>query len=444
MLDTATTGAISACSSLPLAAAAKVHEPSVSEIAWRERLIELMRPQLLNHEPVSFDDLVTRMAGADPMLVWSLLHDAAGSGSHRLGNRARLTIRESQRQMSAPLADTDPDLPAPHPLDYEWRFTRPTRQTLMERALAHSPRSILLLGCPTVALTLLSQHPELPVTLVDDNPALPELTDIIGRRSSTYRQLRVDLIANPGVTTGIDADVVIADAPFYPDAMDAFLQAATAGARHRARLLFVLPRFGSRPSAESDVALFYRRAAMSGLRLIRTDKGAVRYLTPPFEEKALRSAGLPNVAHGWRSADLAAFLRARASEPAVATTASERDRWQEVIAGGKRWRVRNDQGGSTVVIGLYPNASGSRVLDTVSRRDVRRHNANVCTNDNEFYATANPALFIQILDSIATGNDPIRRVEDSIGRVLSPDECDEVNLVCSLIGSLPTASTCRE
>jgi hypothetical protein len=306
---------------------------------------------------------------------------------------------------------------------------------LADAALATSPRSILLLGCPTIAITLLSRRSDIHLTLVDDNPALPLLSEFVKGDHPSYRQIRADLISHPEVTAGLRADVVIADAPFYPDAMTGFLHSAVAGARRHGRIFFALPGFGSRPTAGTDVRSFNRLARESGLEHISTQQGGVRYLRPPFELNAHRIAGLLSVEDDWRAADLAMFSRgtdqAKLAKPAYL---SERSRWHEVVVSGKRWRVRVDEDSSTAVEGLLRKVATTTVLDTVSRRDNRRHLANVCTNDNEFFVTTNPSLLLQVLSSIVSGHDPAVRVGESLGRSLSPTEHGEVHVVRELLG----------
>jgi hypothetical protein len=400
--------------------------------AWRARLLQ-RATRLLLERRCSFDVLVSHMAGADPMVVRSLLMELAHTGSTRLRSRVAATISDCERSTPEVAVASDPQLPMPHPLDYEWRFTPSTRQDLARWAMASAPQSILLLGCPTVALVLLLQRCAAHVTLIDDNPALPLLNELVGHRHVGYEQLRADLVSRPDVTAGINADVVIADAPFYPEAMAAFLRSGIVGARMRARLMFALPPFGSRPTAEHDVRTFYRRAAAFGLHHVTTNTGSARYLTPSFEEKALKAAGLPAVANDWRAADLAVFRRGQPTRIRMRTAASERSEWHEIIASGKRWRVKINDSTSGAVEGLFPSVGIGSTLDTVSRRDSRRLDANICTEDNEFYVTANPSLFLRILDSVAIGLDPVITVEQSVGRELSPAEHNEISLVLSLI-----------
>ncbi|MEV6829275.1 hypothetical protein [Amycolatopsis sp. NPDC051102] len=401
---------------------------------WRDRLLNLAAKQLAGPVVPSFNSVLQAMSGADPVLVQSLISELADTSSLDVRDRCRAVLADCRRANTSSPVVEDHLLPPPHPLDYEWRFTHDTRTQLASTALIRSPRSVLLLGCPTVAITLLSSHSDFRLTLVDDNPALPLLSNFVEGDHPRYRQVRADLTSTPNVTAGLRADVVIADAPFYPDAMAGFLHAAVAGTRQRGRILFALPPSGTRPTAKRDVGNFHRLAREAGLSHVSTRQGAVRYLRPPFERNAHRSAGLLSVEDDWRAADLATFVRG--PDPATLSKpegSSERSRWQEVVVTGKRWRVRVDEHSSAAVEGLLRKVSTSAILDTVSQRDSRRQLANVCTDDNEYFVTTNPSLLIQVLTSVIRGCDPVTQVGDSLGRPLTPMEHSEVRLLRELI-----------
>ncbi|PRY40501.1 hypothetical protein [Umezawaea tangerina] len=401
--------------------------------AWRRRLLDLVSRRLGRDPSASFNAVVKVAKGADPILVQAMLRELAATASPRVRARAREVLANAGQQTALLSAVCGEGLPAPHPLDYEWRFTRRTRDDLVSSAFARASRSVLLLGCPTVALTLLARSPDLRTTLVDDNPALPVLSDLVPRETANYTQLRADLIARPNVTADLEVDVVIADAPFYPEAMTGFLAAAVNGARRGATVLFVLPPFGTRPSAESDVRDFFRLATASGLRHEATLTNGVRYVRPPFEANAHRAAGLLSVADDWRAADLAVFRLTSRAAPTKAPLESERARWREVVVGGKRWRVKTNSGDADAVEGLLQPIAANSVLDSVSRRDQRRHQANVCTDANEFFITSNPDLLLEVLASINTGLNPAAQGEKLLGRTFGFTEYVEVTVAHDMI-----------
>ena len=412
---------------------------ATNDLWWRQLLARASKV-LARKMPMSFNAIVYAMDGADPILVCSLLNELVRTSAPVIRTRATAALTEIGCPAATPAVAADPRLPSPHPLDYEWRFTPSTCDRLVARVAGIAPRSVLLLGCPTVALALLSTKPAFKITLVDDNPALPRLNSLVDG-GADCTQVRADLIARPEVTAGVNADVVIADAPFYPDAMAGFMCAAVIGSRPGARLLFVLPPSSSRPSARQDALDLMELAAASGLEHVATKPGGVRYLRPPFEVNAHHSAGLWSVADDWRAADLAEFRLA--SSPVIVarpTVSSGRERWREVLIESKRWRVQLDGRNSAFVDGLLEKIVGSAVLDSVSRRDKRRNAANVCTDDNEFFVTSNPALLLDVLDSISAGCDPVTRLERTLERRLSPTEFLELSMVSDLITGYSTST----
>lgn len=361
---------------------------------------------------------LTCLAGLDPLYLVPALEAlaAAKNTPTKVTTAAAIALRALRARPDASrLNPTDVGLPAEHPLDYDWRFHPHTRQVLSEELHALGAASVLLLGCPTLAVDL-SGRLEGHLTLVDDNPALPRIGPTHGAR--TVQQIRADLVAQPSVTEGLQADCVIADPPFYPHTMAAFIYAAATGSKLGATLYLILPSRWTRPSATGDTAQALVQAEQAGYQLRELRADAARYVRPIFERAAHATAGWPGVPDGWRTADIAVLhLESRPLGPPPSGE-SDRHLWCEVTLAGLRWRVRTDGATATTrpPATVTPRllAIGTR-LRTVSRRDKIRANANVITNDHRAFTTDQPGLLLDAMQALAAGTP----VEDVIRRRLN-------------------------
>lgn len=413
-------------------------EPPDADAEWEHELADRLAHRLGAAPAVSFVHLLDALPGTDPTTVYTLLTRIATETPIRpdLLARARRAMADARRR--APHGPADPFdqlLPTPHPLDYEWRFTPSTRADLLAEITRLAPRTVLLLGCPTLALEILRRGAARRTVLVDDNPALPFLPNLVPRAAAppgVYRQLRADLEAHPEATRGVTADLVVADAPFYDAVMRGFLRAAATGSRPGARLLLVLPPAGTRPSAVADAANAVAFAGYLGYAHQGTDSARVRYRRPLFEARAHQAARLHGVPEDWRSADLAGFdLTDPRPVLPVSGARSRRDQWHEVAVLGTRWRVRRSTSGARAQTGgmlLGPVVPGD-ILDSVSRRDIRRAAVMVCTDGNEVFDTSEPGALLAVLDAVSERTDPYQAAARSLGHPLNRVDQAQVRIV---------------
>jgi hypothetical protein len=378
-------------------------------------VIEAQRPQ-------SFGGLLQLFPGLPPDAALQALHQLRAQGAHRAGsNDLIISAATPVARLEDPI---DGLLLRPHPLDYEWRFDNSTRRVLSDELsrLVGPTGHVIALGCPTVAYELLRSHPRLKVTLIDANPGLPLLSD-----SSRYRQLSTNLLEETLDEIEI-ADAVVADPPFYPRYVDAFLSGASRVARPGSFVLMALPAGRTRPSAEADVVNALATAHSLSLELHETRFSGVRYLRPRFERLVHEAQGLLGVPDDWRVGDLYVFTRLAGEPASWRPTATCIDvGWVEVVIGGSRIRVQLDQSdeGHDTALSLFGEVVAGDVLDTVSSRDPRRTLANVWTDGNVVWHTNQPALLLVILQSLATGKDPSEAALlycDNEGLVRDPHE----------------------
>ena len=329
--------------------------------------------------------LFQRLPGYWPPDVVSRLDEAAGSGGP--GARAAAALAAAVR--SGPAADPDHGdpvrlhLPVPHPLDSDWRFAHAARQRLLEQASAEADGPLVLLGTPTLFAHCCMQLDLRKIVLVDRGRRTVEAARSLAAGHGLLGAHRADL-TDPASVRGLfrgDAQVVVADPPWYRPEQLGFLVGAAAALRPGGTLLLATSPAGTRSAAEADRQRLLQDADHCGLRLTEAEPGALRYTSSPFERAALLAAGLSGVPTDWRRGDLLTFRRsARPGPPPLAAgpppPASE---WTEVAAGRVRLRVGPDR--TDLGPDVEPAVPGA-VSRSVSRRSPDRDKGNVITSGN--------------------------------------------------------------
>lgn len=271
------------------------------------------------HEP-TLQELFRRLSGywpAELNQALSALADADSKDHRSVRLRDQLTSKPAEDPNAG-----DPvrgQLPVPHPLDADWRFTAASRAFLLERASDVGGDRVLLLGTPTLLAHACGQLDLRRIKLLDRNPKTVAAVNQLASGHALLSAAQVDLTAASTVIR--DIEVAIADPPWYQREQRAFLRAAGTALRMGGRLLFTALPTGSRASALDDRAQLIDDAASAGLDLELTEPAAVAYDSPPFEQAALRASGLPGVPTDWRPGDLLTFRKVAepiASVPAMA------------------------------------------------------------------------------------------------------------------------------
>jgi hypothetical protein len=303
-------------------------------------------------------------------------------------------------------------LVVPHPLDFDWRFTRPTVGLIWETIaeLANPERGVALLGTPSLAS---AKRPTSlgAVTLVERNP-------------NHYRSVGdgmtfacCDVLRDP-IAPGTNS-VVVADPPWYEAETIGFLWTASTLAETGAHVLLSLPPVETRPGIPEERARITTAAAGFGLELVRLTEGVLGYSTPFFEANAMEAAGT-SMPPDWRVADLAVFRRTCAVcglRPAIESEAE----WVERSRGLTRFKLREVTTtgfASPVLISIVPND----VLPSVSRRDPRRTGASVWTSGNRIFGCEGTDTLATIIDGMNAGEPPEISVGMQLGRPLTSSE----------------------
>ena len=317
-------------------------------------------------------------------------------------------------------------LVVPHPLDFDWRFTRPTVGVIWETiaALASAQSGVALLGTPSLAS---AKRPAClgPVTLFERNPNhYRSAAD--GMTFSCCDVLRDPIAAG---TNGI----VVADPPWYEVETIGFLWTASTLSGTGASVLLSLPPIETRPGIDGERERIMAAAAGFGLEIVRLTPGVLGYRTPFFEANAMDAAGT-SVAQDWRIGDLAVFRRTEAvcgPRPVL----DLEPLWVERSIGLTRFKLReaNATGfASPVLISIVPND----VLPSVSRRDIRRAAAMVWTSGNRIFGCDGTGTLATVIDGMTAGEPPEITVGMQLGRALTSSETALVEKAVQQVGNV--------
>jgi hypothetical protein len=300
----------------------------------------------------------------------------------------------------------------PHPLDYDWRFTRNTAGLIWETIgdLANPHADVALLGTPSLASAKRPSNLG-SVTLFERNPN--------HHRSLSHGMTFVccDVLRDP-IAAGTNS-VVIADPPWYEAETIGFLWAASTLSETGAHVLLSLPPVETRPGISEERERIMAAAAGFGLELIRLTEGVLGYRTPFFEANAMEAAGTA-MPSDWRVGDLAVFRRAD-TVCGLRPVLESKCVWVERSMGLTRFKLREattTEFASPVLISIVPND----VLPSVSRRDPRRKGASVWTSGNRIFGCEGTGTLATVIDGMNAGEPPEITVGMQLGRALKSSE----------------------
>jgi hypothetical protein len=336
----------------------------------------------------------------------------------------RLFHESQQPPLIRHVATLHPELPVPHPLDFEWRFTDAAADLLLDEALGAVSRTdpVLLLGTSSLVMHAHRRRDPLRLVALDANT---EMLSFLQERYPSMSAIRCNILRDkiPSMARG---GVVITDPPWYPEYLTAFLWACSDLCTDGGVILVSLPPIGTRPGIAVERAGLCRWATELGLELVRLHFGCVPYSMPLFEQNALRSQGVHCVPLEWRRGDLAVFKRVSDSRIECPGSPHVDEHWPEVRVGRVRIRLRNVKPAVFADPALV-SVIEHDVLPSVSRRDWRRQAADVWTSGNRIFKCQGTGILHGILLAIRSGHSPNRVVADRLGRELNAAEAGQVD-----------------
>jgi SAM-dependent methyltransferase len=359
--------------------------------------------EVLRTGPKSLGSVVSGSEGAYPTEVLETLRKLQEAGSvTKTEENVWLNVgcgneqNELQIERDFPQPSREVPLPEPHPLDFDWRFDLRTLDFLNRLVEEMNPKSVGILGAPTLFRYLTDQGKE--AHLFDKNAQVIEFLKGVGYKRIT----ECDLF---GHTQEAEFECVVADPPWYLPHYGAFLAAARRLLIPGGKLLIsVLPRL-TRPSAEVDRHEIAAMAFRNGFDLVRSEPGTLHYASPPFEAEALKTDGLDLPA--WRAGDLCTYVRStREVPPALDLSANEDASWRTYHLGLMSVKVKW-VGDFQTGIFRFEKVTGaaSMRLGSVSRRSPVRFGINLWTSRNLALQVTRPDLVCQCLELLVEGYD---------------------------------------
>jgi len=316
----------------------------------------------------------------------------------------------------------------PHCLDYEWWFTHSGRERVAE-LLLHSnpllaPSVVVFLGSPLFGAFTSALLPESQIYILDKNEATLEAIrrDVDAGRVHLVRYDAENPL--PQEFIGI-ADMVFFDPPWYVDYYDLFLRRSMQLAFGRyATVAFVLFPFLTRPTSLQERKRVFEIAMSYGLSLVLMETQVAHYYTPQFEQEFLTSKGID--AKNWRRGDLAMFISDGTRLPENIALRVEEGRWQELIVGKIKVKVRVKDEDSNVYISpeLLNFADGNVALPTVSRRDPIRNEIDLWTSTQRGFKIKGWRVIWKIVEGIRD-NLSFEKIFESIRREYPNTEIPE-------------------
>ncbi len=365
----------------------------MSEDALFAHDVDLWIKQSVAAGPITFADLLRVLPGVDPSLVRARIAVAP--------EHVRVNVHWTP--ISRPVEPPDPRLPMPHPLDYDWRFSRSTLRDLADEVIPRDAERLTLLGAPSLWMILLGRARPRHVRLLDANPQMLE----VARALNAVEQVSVVDLLKDDVPLFL-SDVVVADPPWYPEVLVSFLWVGSFLLRTNGLLFLSIPPKGTRSSVQRELEELIGLMNSLGLTLRSISPGALRYVSPPFERAALRAVGLaPYVPSDWRRGDLLVLQRTGdlvASRPVLRNR-----RWTERIIGGVRIQIDDAAPQDGIPDPRLISLLDNDVLPSVSRRDARRAGARVWTSGNRIFGCNAPTRLVETIDAVVAGLSPQRR-----------------------------------
>lgn len=396
----------------------------LSQLPFEHR-VDALVSSALESNITGFPELLTNLPGIFPSALLASLRRLRRSAV--IGAQHFLML-EHEAKTRRDVHTYDQSLPPPHPLNYEWRFTRESAQFLLNVACrSTSPGgTVLLFGTPGVArASLRSGIPQSITFLGEDN----EVSSIL-RTENEKLGSPLDILLCGDRLPCNDADAVIIDPPWYQEYISAMLTSAAVACKVGGKVYFSLAPIGTSRSVYAQRAEVIRLALSLGLQLERIEAGALRYETPFFEANALSACGLSPVAE-WRNADLVAFTKVAHVDVPSDTNCLNTDGWQEVNVGRMRLFIRNNHDCDIAYpFRLQPLVPGE-VLPSVSRRDPRRHDANIWTSGNRIFKTNDPSRMLR-----AVNMDLPSLIYDGRSSKFSKNELDELLRIKYVLSSI--------
>lgn len=365
-------------------------------------------------EPLTWDALLYALPSVYPAAVWE--------SAQRLSLTSKIRFPEQPSRATDGLSFAvelwrREKLLTPHPLDSSWWFGDGALEKLFRylRAPIGTTGTVLLLGTPTLFHYAKERRLGRTTVLLD--------RECSEAAEGSFHAVRCDLMTELPVNAKFD--VVVADPPWYPSEMRAFLKTAARKAKKGTKIMVSVPALGTRPGIQREWSELLMWAQGAGLRFVDYEERALPYISPLFERNALRAAGVESCPQDWRRGDLAIFEYDGAPTETASLALVSQDQWKEVRFGSVRICIRpqlyagwNDPRLRQVVAG--------DILPSVSRRDKRIASVAAWTSGNRVFSCEGTFALWKIAEALKAHACPASRLASEIGEKLSRRQEREV------------------
>lgn len=357
----------------------------------------------INAGHTRFGAMLTSLPGVYPSIVLSSMRALSAGG--RIPTAVML---ETEASISVPQGVPETDgshiqLPVPHPLDYEWRFSDSAIIYILQRISEFSGDNdpITLLGTPSVLRSILETGLSRDVRLLDKNEAILE-----SFRKAGFGKFVEHCDFGEYLPIPNESRVVVVDPPWYEAHLKLFTWTAQHMCRIDGRIIVSLPAEGTRPGVNNEVTEYLGWAEKElGLSVYEHLPGVVAYKTPPFERNALMAEGILGFPYDWRRGNLVVFHLKNKEKaiPRPELQLVDNESWNEISWGRMRVRIRQRNPPETFADpALLPVVKGD-VLPSVSRRDNRRSLVDIWTSGNRVFACKGTRALSVILEGLSAG-----------------------------------------
>ena len=346
----------------------------------------------------SLDEVVCALPGVYPTVVAASIRrlQLGQFIESTFGGRLNHSIPEKVRD-ARPRFSIAHQLPIPHPLDYDWRFTVDTANRIT-RVCAHLGKRLLCLGTPSVFVRAKRGRHFLSSQLLDNNA---EMVRHLQVKYSGVHQHDISRSALPKIAP---ADVVAIDPPWYFEDLQEFTWFASKQCAKGGYLVMCLPSEGTRPNVNDELRDLLRIAKSYGFSMHLEKPNWLRYQTPPFERNALLTAGV-EVRSDWRKGSLWILRKEQSHEmPRPIRQFIPQEEWWESSVFGTRIRFKRQTQNGFGDPTLTSIIDGD-VLSSVSRRNRMREFVDVWTSGNRVFACCGTGILHQVATAIQLDQD---------------------------------------
>jgi hypothetical protein len=353
---------------------------------------------LLGQGMRKFEDLVAMSGGAYPTVVKEMVEKLISEGVIESSIRFSETPADPTIEKSDD-KETSGSCVDPHPLDYDWRFSKTGREAIVNELDQYLiPRAkIALFGTQTLAAAL--EQKKVNVTLYNNSRVL---VDELKLKQKDLQIVLHDLF-NPISNSLGYFDFVIADPPWYEEDNKAFVLRGAQVLKIDGLLFLSMFPWLTRPRAVAERESILKFAIDAGFDTFKIIPASLKYETPKFERISLKQDGI-NLANDWRVGDLYILRKVRDSSIDLNTVfIHDESVWEDyVLNGNKRvkLKIRADRDDELF---SFKHIDSGRILKTVSRRSPLRNGIDLWTSHNEAYSVNGIGVVKDALTLIQNG-----------------------------------------